>query len=80
MVSLLGIRGYKVMPNTHNRSWSSFRLPIPEQDLILPDVLVTDPGVDVKQLLRLVLDILWQAAGWEGCRNYDDQGQWHGAA
>lgn len=76
MVSLLAVRGYRIMPNMNERRWHFFGEPIPQQDLILPDVLVTNPRDDVTQLLRPVLDILWQAAGWERCYNYDDQGQW----
>jgi hypothetical protein len=78
MVSLLGVRGYRVLPKTANRHWDSFRLPLPQDDLVLPEILVTERAPDTRKLLRPLCDMIWQAAGWDSCRNYDDAGEWRG--
>ncbi len=75
MVSFLGIRGYQVLPNTKNRDWSGFGLPLPDDDLILPEVQATDHTVDLAELLRPVFDVMWQAAGWDRCQNYNEEGR-----
>ena len=77
-VSLSGDRGYRVLPETQNRSWSSFRHPI-DRDLLPLPVMVTDRfDADVPALLRPVFDTLWNAAGWEGSFNYDADGIYQG--
>lgn len=45
------------------------------QTVVLPDVLA--PGnLAPEQALKPVFDLVWQAAGFEGSRNYNEAGQW----
>lgn len=78
MVSFLGIKDYMVLPKTENRHWLSYGLPLPFDDLILPEVQATDDTVDSAELLRPVLDVMWQAAGWDRSQNYNEEGKWIG--
>ncbi len=74
LLSLLNVKGYR-MP-TRNR-FSSYRFPEIDRDvLILPDILVQEYDVEVSKLLRPAFDALWQAAGWDGSRHYDENGNW----
>ena len=73
MLSLLGIRGGIV----DARSLGHFQFrgyPIDRDVLLLPDVLLTDSSEDVATLLRPVFDAIWQAAGWDASKCYDQNG------
>jgi hypothetical protein len=76
MVSLLGVQGYRVLPKIANRDWGSFRLPLAEVDLLLPDVQIADSSVASSDVLRSAFDVLWQAAGWERSMNYGPDGSY----
>ena len=45
------------------------------KELILPDIVI-DQGGNVGQKLRPVFDYLWQCAGYDGSKNYDNAGNW----
>ena len=42
MISLLGVRGFRILPRTANRHFTSFRLPLEIDNLLLPDVVIED--------------------------------------
>lgn len=74
LISFLNIKGYRIQPLTEGRSFSSFRRPIRQHDVLLPDVVVPEFGMPIDALLRPIFDVLWNAAGWDRCHNYDEQG------
>lgn len=74
MIALCGVRGYRILPPTDNRHWDSYRLPLDEDVILLPEVLLESVDSVLATSLQPVFDILWQAAGWDGCFNYDDAG------
>ncbi len=77
-ITLAGVQGYRVLPETRNRSWhGGFGHPIDRDLLLLPKVVADSSGLDVAQLLRPVFDAMWNAAGWEASRNYDDDGSYY---
>lgn len=43
--------------------------------LVLPDVLARSDATP-EQEMKPVFDLMWQAAGFVGSRNYDAAGQW----
>ncbi|MBK8646793.1 MAG: hypothetical protein IPN16_09690 [Gemmatimonadetes bacterium] len=74
MISLCGVRGYRILPPTENRHWESYRLPLDEDVILLPEILLESVDNVIASALQPVFDILWQAAGWDGCLNYNADG------
>lgn len=74
MVSLLGVKGYRItIPeergfNLHDQ--------IDRPDLIMPEALIDAFESDVAQAIKPILDIIWNAAGWERSMSYDEAGKW----
>lgn len=71
LISLLGTRGCGIASQPQIRTFDREVGP-------LPDVLVDEFGADVRELVRPVLDIVWQAAGFQRCYLFDEQGNWKG--
>lgn len=71
LISLLGTRGCAFAGSARIKSFDREVGP-------LPDVYVQDFGDDAPPLVRPVLDIVWQAAGYERCSLFDQQGNWKG--
>jgi hypothetical protein len=75
IVSLVGVQGHRLglAGNPYLR-----RVPISDRDILpLPETVVeigTDGPID--ELVRPLLNILWQCFGLTHCSYYDEQGQW----
>jgi hypothetical protein len=74
MVSFLGVEGYKIFPNTEDRTFDDYRLSLTEKNLILPDLIVDDSLTAPSKILKPLFDMLWNAAGWPSCLNYSETG------
>ena len=74
MLSLIEYAGYEMGVPPHIEKYGA--TPIDRDVVLLPDVLVEDYEVDVATLLRPSFDGVWNAAGWAGSINYDDDGKW----
>lgn len=74
MLSFTGVEGYRVIPETRNRDWDSFRTPIDRDVLLLPETVIETNQTVIADALRGPFDNLWQSAGWQGSYNYNDQG------
>jgi len=74
LLALLHVKEYRLAAP---RRFSLRRIDhkVDRDTLILPDILIEDYNVDVAKELRPVFDAVWQAAGWERCLNYDEEGQ-----
>ncbi len=72
MLSLLGVRDYVMSV----RSSFGDSIPIDRDSLILPDIIVEDFDRPPDRILRPVFDAIWQACGFEGSWNYDEDGNW----
>lgn len=77
LLSLIGIRSYQLWGGASYRSQSEGQ-PVDRDDLLLPEVVIGEWSQDVQVALRPIFDSIWQAAGWERCRNYDEDGKWDG--
>jgi hypothetical protein len=72
-LSLLDVRGLEMaVPQSHFDS----TYPIDRDDLVLPELLVIDPGAPAHAILKPAFDAVWQAAGWPRSLNYDEHGTW----
>jgi hypothetical protein len=74
MVSLIGVRGYKLgvsqmLNHEHVNK-------IDRDTLLLPEIIIEDFGIDPATTLRPILDALWNSAGWARSYGYDDAGKW----
>jgi hypothetical protein len=74
MLTLLGVKDFKFRPS--RRFFNDSRKPIDRDILQFPSILMDDANTEVKRFLKPTLDIFWQAAGFNRCLNYDDEGEW----
>lgn len=79
-LTLVGVKGYQ-MGVSSQINWSmglrnSAHI-IDREVINCHDILVEDYGtVDLPTLLRPISDAVWNAAGWVGSINYDENGEW----
>jgi len=72
-VSLLGIKGGTITDKGDRISiWDKYRFE--HDDLLLPAVVIEDPTQDIEKLFQSAFDMMWQAAGMEGSRYYQEDG------
>lgn len=73
-VALLGVRGFQMASPQNRMKFSN--TPIDRDDLILPEILIMEHGSDAGLAMRPIMDAAWNASGWEGSPNYDENGDW----
>lgn len=79
MVSLLGVSGYVVKPAGSHIDpfwWSERAKPIDRDAILLSEIMIDSFDVDSAEVMRPVLDAIWNASGWPRSLNYDDEGNW----
>ena len=74
-LSMLGIKGYKIYsdsPFIQNKVSS-----IDRENLLLPDMYIEDiSNFSAPKTMKPAFDMIWNACGYSGSRNYDKDGQW----
>jgi hypothetical protein len=76
-VSLLDAKGVVLGISQKLRFYHDhYPKPFDRDNLLLREVLVTEWEGDPGDILKPLLDELWQAAGLARCFDYDDQGKW----
>jgi len=79
-VTLTGVRGSTLLDRPSPvlracaRDYSFDRDP-----LLVPEIVVEDLSGNPDRILRPVFDMVWQAAGYPQCQNYDEHGDWRKA-
>ncbi len=53
----------------------SYAHPIDRDDLLIPEVIVTNFSCDPAEIMKEPFDAVWNAAGWPGSMNYDATGK-----
>lgn len=77
MVTMTGVKHKSL----HLGGFSLRRSNYIDRDVLqLPDVLIEDENVAAGKIMRPIFDAIWNAAGWEKCFNYDEDGRWKGHA
>ncbi len=71
-ITLTGIQGYVIKSNIPNRILDHD--PIIENDIYLPEVILSDSDEDVAKALRPVFDMVWNASGSSRSYGYDENG------
>ena len=74
MISLLGVKGYRVL--TTDKYVLARSSQIDRDLLVLPEIIVEDFEQSPSSLLRPAFDAVWQAAGFLRSAYYDEKGNW----
>lgn len=77
LLSLLGVKGYSMGVGRGQFPFHDPKL-IDRDVLLLPDIIIEDYSSKASDVLRSAFDAVWQAAGWDCSRNYDNDGKWGG--
>lgn len=74
-ITLTNIKGQTI--SMSNNLWKSTSDPIKQNDILLPEVIVSDFEVDVPSVFREVIDLVWNAGGVEKSIFIDNDGNWN---
>ena len=78
MISMIGVRGFTISIDARGgTSIADFR-PIDRDGLFLPDTQIDDYDMPMEEILKPMLDSLWNAAGWAHSHSYNADGAWQG--
>lgn len=72
-LTITGVRHHHIMTD-----WPGYDLrpfTIDRDVLLIPEVVIEDFSKESEELLRPLLDGMWQAGGWEGSPHFDDEGR-----
>ena len=72
LVSVLGVRGWTVIPNNPENYSMDGVTPITRDTLALPNVMIDSYDADVPRALKPTFDVLWNASGWPRSMGYDE--------
>lgn len=73
-LSMVGAKGYEL---ALERTWTSFRPKLIDRDvLLLPEAVVQNYDENLHEMIKPILDGIWNACGYESCNFYDANGQW----
>lgn len=75
-LSLVGVRGKELATGPRLRRGIPKRFD--REKVYVPGVSVNTSQPDVEDEMRPVLDMMWQACGFDGSPYYDDDGNWSG--
>lgn len=75
-LSLLGVGKLRLAVN-QKFAWPGDEKAFDRADMLFPDLLLDEAEAKSAEVLRPAFDILWQAAGFERCLDYDEEtGEW----
>ncbi|MBD1864192.1 MULTISPECIES: helix-turn-helix domain-containing protein [Trichocoleus] len=77
MLSFVGVKGYQIISNSYGPSGRVH--PIDRNRLLIPEILVDSFDVHLLSIMKPAFDAVWNAGGWSGSQNYDEQGSWIGS-
>lgn len=72
-LTLTGVKGFEM--GVGDFGWDSGDK-IPSETLVLPGTLVEDLTTPVTTILKPMFDLIWNACGYPGSKNFDKNGQW----
>ena len=74
-LTIIGVKGARIPMEGH---FPDENVEIDRDILELPERLIDDLAADATQILRPLFDLVWNAAGFVGSRNFDANGKWIG--
>jgi len=73
-LTFTGIKGFKMYVDTFKYSTNGYAI---EKDiLLLPEYLIESYDINSKEILKPMFDLIWNACGFDGSFNFDDNGNW----
>jgi hypothetical protein len=75
-ITLLGIKDYTIKDDTNWRMRIMPDIFIKDDDIILPNLIIQDFNDDIPKALKPAYDMVWNACGYAGSFNYDENGNW----
>lgn len=78
MLSILGVKDFVFWRSPHDAAMYREKRKIRNSDLVLPSVVTESRPDNPAAVLRPVFDALWNAGGFPGSPNYDEDGNWVG--
>jgi hypothetical protein len=79
-LSLVNVAGCTMAVNNHLAFLRRTAVAIDRPNLLLPMAATDVEPESVDTLLKPAFDMIWNACGYFGSSNYDEQGQWRGSA
>ena len=77
-LSLIGATGYRIWRNRGTLRGRDHTLDRPA--LLVPEVVIEDPGFNAGVVLKPAFDVIWNAFNWpRGTENLNDAGEWVGS-
>lgn len=74
-LSILNVKGYRIRQT--NRYFTLDKSPIDRNNLLLPDVYIEDMNhFSAPEIMKPVFNMVWNACGYPGSKNYDKNGKW----
>jgi len=74
-LTLLGVEGYSMASERFLPSWQDRRV-IDRDNLLIPEEVVYRYDVDPAEVLKPCFDLIWNACGYSGSLNYNEEGKW----
>jgi len=74
MLSLTGVSGYCMAVD--GSMFAHQNPKIDRNELIVPEIYIENLECDPINIIRPAIDAVWNAAGWKGSMNYDEEGNW----
>jgi len=75
-LSLLGIKQYKIKQFNHHFSLYQGNHFSDRDNVILPEIIISDYNISIEKELKNVFDVLWNAFSLPHSFNYDEDGNW----
>ena len=74
-LSFVGVQGCRLALH-RGIPWPGQEVELPDDVMRLPEVVIQDRNEQVFKVLKPAFDMVWNAFGWLGSRNYDKEGEW----
>ena len=75
-LTITGIKGFKMYVDPFKYFTSSYQ--IDKDVLLLPESLIETYDTEPKEILKPMFDLIWNACGFNGSLNFDENGNWIG--
>ncbi len=80
MISLCNAAGLHMLAHATSVGSSYLTRPLRDDVVVFPEFVIENTNVDVPQLLRAPLNVVWNAFELPSCQVYNQQGGWMGVA